>query len=161
MKFLSGTRNRSITYVVEPSRPYQDMTTGRYVYTEPLRARFEEHRFDSESDAVKTMCEMYARSVSTKENPVTAEEVRKRIENHLVTHGDFGRGDGRGIFLDNSATLSDIQLKAMGVQRKCIFMQDVGGETIQCQEFVENPESEYCKTHEAVIVAATTGASSE
>lgn len=155
MKFLSGTRNRSITYVVEPSRPYQDMTTGRYTYTEPLRAKFSEHQFDSEADSVKQMCELFARSVTQKDAPVTAEDVRKKIEKYLLDHPDFGRSDGRGIFIDNSATLSDQELRAKGVQRRCLFMQDIGGETIQCQEIVDDPDSDFCGTHEPLVVAAT------
>lgn len=158
MKFLSGTRNRSITYTVEASRPFQDMTTGRYTFTPPLRAKFKDHKFDSESPDMQAMYADYVRQVSTKDNPVTVEEVRKRVEEHLINHPDFGRGDGRGLFLDNSATLTDQELRAKGVRRRCIFMQDIGDETVQCQDYVDDPESDYCPAHEAVMVAATTAA---
>ena len=159
MKFLSGTRNRSVTYTVVPARPVMDMTTGRSSVTPALRAKFEEHKFDSDTPEMREIYADYARQLSTGDTKLTVEDVRKMVERHLTEHPDFGRADGRGLFLDNSATLTEVEMRARGAQRRCIFMQDLGDETQQCSEVVEDPDSDYCPPHEAIVLAAVAGAS--
>lgn len=158
MRFLSGAKARTCSYTVEPERVVMDMATGRAATTPALRAKFRDHRFDSEGAECLAQCEEYARQMSKPNAPVTAEEVRKRIEAHLLSHGDFGRSDGRGVFLDNTASLGEVELRARGVRRRCIFMQDVGEDTVQCGEFVESAESDYCTTHDAMMVEVVSGA---
>lgn len=165
MKFLSGARNRSITYVVRPERLITDVARGVSSKTPALRAKFKEHQFDSDTDEMKEMYRFYAQffndtTVNKKEH-IKPEEVKEMVEQHLIKHPDFGRADGRGIFLDNSATLSEQTLRAKGAQRRCIFMQDIGDQTIQCSEFVDDPESDFCPQHEALVVSAVQSASAQ
>lgn len=150
MKFLSGTRAAKMTYVVEAKRPMFDPTSGTRWFTDPLYAEFKQHKFDSEA-AQRT----YG----------WTDEQRKKVEEHLLNHQDWGRSDGRGIFLDQTATAkptSEQELveaaKARGTvpERRCLFMQDVGEDTIQCDQKIPiDQPSDYCSTHEAILEAAT------
>lgn len=142
MKFLSGARSRTACYVVEAQRQIMDMATGRSQTTPPLRAKFKDHKFDSE---------IAQRELGW------SEEQRKRVEEHLIHHPDFGRSDGRGLFYDNSATISEAELVASGARRRCVFMQDVGEETLQCAEMVDEPGVDYCSLHLPIVIAASTG----
>lgn len=155
MKFLSGARSRSATYVVFPARPIVDVTTGRSTVTTALRVAFKDHRWDSEHPSSLAMYKEYADALVLKEGrTATAEEVQEvktLVEKYLLSHNDFGRGDGRGIFLDNTDTLRANARK--NLVRRCLFMQDLGEETQQCEQQVVDPESDYCEAHKAIIEA--------
>lgn len=146
MKYLSGTRNRSITYTVEPARQITDMSSGKSQTTPAIRAKFTEHKFDS---LVAEQTENWQQiDRDRKQEPGTT---RKQVEEYLQNHQDFGRSDGRGIFLDNVASVTELELRAKGVKRRCIYMQDVGDDTIQCNDIVEDSESDYCPPHEQLV----------
>lgn len=149
MRFLSGTRSEKITYVVEAKRPQFDPTTGTRWYTRPLYAEFNKHKFNSEAGA-----RAYG----------WTEAERKQVEKHLMDHSDWGRADGRGIFMDTSVTVptSEKELQeaaiARGVipERKCLFMQDVGDDVVQCDQLISTSSpNEYCDAHMEIVMAAT------
>lgn len=157
MKFLTGTRFRSGKFTVIPARPMMDMTTGQSHVTPPLRCKVEDHKFDSASPGMMAQYEDYVTAYNVGKDPsqhLTVPDVQKKVENYLLNHPDFGRADGRGIFLDRTDTLANIELKAKGVKRRCIFVQDLGEDSIQCGEFVENPESDFCEVHEGILESA-------
>lgn len=169
MKYLSGTRSRKITYVVEPKRPMFDSTSGARWFSTPLYAEFKEHKFDSESEGMMNQYREYARAWNQAHpgSEITPEDVRKKVDKYLQNHPDWARTDGRGIFLDQTVTkvTSQAQLeesaRARGVvpERRCLFMQDVGDDTVQCDQLIpHDSEGDYCSTHEAILEAA--GASS-
>lgn len=149
MKFLSGTRAEKITYVVESKRPMFDVTSGTRWFTRPLYAEFKQHKFDSEA-AQRT----YG----------WTDEERKKVEEHLLNNPDWGRSDGRGIFHDTTATVISSEkdlieaAKQRGTvpERRCLFMQEVGEDTVQCDQKIPiDQPSDYCATHEAILEAAT------
>lgn len=157
MKLLSGSRNRSVTYVIRPAVPQRDPLTGRQTGVSPaLRAEFKEHKWDSNK----------AQQVHR-----WSDDERVMVEKYLLGHPDFGRGDGRGIFLDQTATLDpavveehEQELKraeARGAvpERRCMFMQDAGEDMVQCDATALEGK-DHCERHEAMIVASM-GATSD
>jgi hypothetical protein len=156
MKFLSGARNRSVTYTVIPSRPLLDPSTGRSMVTPAVRAVFKENRFDSAAPGAraqyreyadwKAMAEGKGRTATDKE----VDAVQMLVEKYLKGHGDFGRVDGRGLYLDNTDTMRSIEAKRQLV-RRCMFQQDLGEETVQCEQQVVDIESDYCEAHKAIV----------
>lgn len=87
MKFKFGARMRSGQFTVRPSHSIIDPISKRVEHTKPLRVHFKEHQWDS--------------VVAQKEQNWTDEE-RIECENYLKNHPDFGRVDGRGIFIDQA-----------------------------------------------------------
>ena len=87
MKFKFGARARSGQYTVRASHAIMDPITKRVEHTKPIRVHFKEHTWDSE--------------VAQKEFRWSDEE-RQEAENYLLNHPDFGKVDGRGIFIDQT-----------------------------------------------------------
>lgn len=159
MRFLSGTRNRSVTYVIVPARQITDRS-GRTFVAPAIRATFKEHRFDSASEAMqsqyKEFC-FFENQSRPDDDKLEPEMVQAQVEKHLMDHTDWGRGDGRGVFLDNSATLSMKETLARGGIRRCMFFQDLGEEgNVQCEQQVTDPEHDYCEEHQRLLEAVTT-----
>lgn len=161
MKLLSGARNRSASYTVIPERQLNDLQTGTTVTTPAVRAKFREHRLDTAGPDMQQQYREYVDWYNlgrSRDNHTSVEEVQARVEKHLMDHGDWGRGDGRGIFIDNSATIAEHQVAADKVSR-CTFIHEIVDEegvstTMQCQFEVAAPDKEFCDMHEAVVAAA-------
>lgn len=153
MRFVSGSRHRSVTYVIRPAVPQRDPLTGRQMGTHPaLRAEFKDHVFNSET-AQRT----YRWS----------DAEREEVESYLLNHPDFGRGDGRGMFLDKTATFNpraadelnnqieqDIARSALA-EKRCEFFFEAGDQMVQCDLTMPvTEESDFCEKHQGVMVAA-------
>ena len=157
IKFVSGGRARSVTYVIRPSVPERDPLTGRQIgTTKALRAEFKEHVFHSKS--------------GQRAGQWTDEE-RKAVERYLLSHPDFGRGDGRGIFLDSSGTLAqDVPQDVLPAHmqqitpdatspvpmlsgEQCQWFSEEGDETVQCSDLAMK-ESEFCALHAGMMASA-------
>lgn len=153
IRFTSGSRARSITYVVIPAVPQRDPLTGRQTgMNRALRAEFKEHKFNS---------------LSAQKAYGWSDEERVMVERHLLNHPDFGKGDGRGIFIDKSASLpqdlpdylqEEVEEPVVAAVPtfngpRCEWMEDQGDDTIQCDEQATT-ESGMCARHEAMMKAA-------
>jgi hypothetical protein len=156
VKFLSGARNRSVTYTVIPSRSHTDISTGRSFVTPAVRAVFRENRFDSAAPGARLMYKEYADWKAMSEgagrtaNQEEVDAVQMLVEQYLRQHGDFGRVDGRGLYLDNTDTMRSLEARRQLV-RRCMFQQDLGEQTVQCEQQVVDAESDYCEAHKAIV----------
>lgn len=147
MKFLSGGRNRSVTYTIRPHRANVHPITGARSEIPAIRAEFKEHQFDSEA-AAKSLGWNELDRMNGDEPGTT----RKMVEQYLLEHADWGRADGRGIFHGEMSTLQELELRAKGVVKRCIFQQDAGdGQLQMCNAEVEDPENDFCDTHQKLV----------
>lgn len=163
MRFVTGARARTLKLVVRPSRTIQDLTTGMHSQTPALRVEFKEHKWDSESEHAKQMFREYAYWTEGTKNPLTEEEVQEMVETYIQRHPDWNRGDGRGIFLDQSARQRVVTMEnqtpagesGIGNVNRCLYFQEVGSETIQCENpALANDPNQLCATHSAEEMAS-------
>lgn len=151
MNFMTGARYRSGSIVIRGERSVLDLATGQSRVIPGLRVRVHEHKIDLQAAANEggwdALDDMEGKPPGTR---------RKIVETALLKHPDFGRSDGRGIFVDSTSTMTDVQLVSRGAVKKCVYMQDLGpGEgTQQCNEAAKDAESDFCETHEAFVIAA-------
>lgn len=147
MKFLSGGKNRSITYTVRPHRIIMHPTTGQRIEVPAIRAEFKEHKFDSVAAEAALGWKDLDRLNDDK--PGT---IRKLVEKHLQEHADWGRADGRGLFFGELSTLQELELRARGATKRCVFQQDAGDGNLQmCNAEVEDQANDYCDTHQKMV----------
>lgn len=155
MKFLSGAKSRSITYVIEASRTAYDPLTQKTHVVPGLRAEFLEHEWDSEGPGALAQYRAYSQYMSDHGKPMTEAEVQEKCERYIQDHGDWGRADGRGIFFGNLGTIQELELRAKGIVKRCIFEQDAGdGKTSMCNEVVDDPTQDFCEVHQKKVEAA-------
>lgn len=134
LKFSSGARQRSATYVIRAERHVKDLTTGTVDVVPGIRVVFKEHKFDLDRAA---------------EVNGWTEEDKALIVHKLTHHQDWGASDGRGIFYDTASTRDEIAVRMRGAQRRCGWMFDIGeGDQVQCNAFIENDADDYCPTHQ-------------
>lgn len=155
LRFVSGARMRSAVYVVRPAVPERDPLTGRQIgLLPPLRAVFKEHQFSSKQAQIANRW---------------SDEERKQVEAHLLRHEDFGRGDGRGIFLDKSTSIPQVIPDYLADERpldpaaaavpvhtgeRCIWLDEQGEVTVQCSEQATDEETGFCELHAGIAAAA-------
>lgn len=155
--YVSGNRARSVTYVVVRAQDGIDPITGTRVNGKEVTIDFRDHKWDS--------------AQAQKAHQWT-DEMRKRCENYLENEGDyhpqkghlFGcpdwqRGDGTGIFLDQTLEQkffrSETELKAAlgaDLNRVCTAMKEVDDAIVQCGNPVVG-EEEYCASCAALVAS--------
>lgn len=150
MKFLSGSKNRTITYTVRPHRVVMHPTTGARVEVPAIRAEFKEHRFDSVIAAQNLGWDELDRMNGDKKGTT-----RKMVEKYLQEHQDWGRADGRGLFFGELTTIQELELRAKGAKKRCVFQQDAGdGNLTMCNNEVEDISNDYCNAHQEIVDSA-------
>lgn len=151
MEFLFGSKAESGTYVVKPSRTLLDQGTGLVTHTVPLRIKFKQHKWNSKVAQSNGEFKQYAEDYK-----ITEDEVRKLCEKHLKEHQDFGRVDGRGVFVNDSAmfvkTVDGVEVGGKFV-RICTASDDMGEDGIVPCDKPCAGEGEFCERHEALIAA--------
>lgn len=142
MKFTSGARVRFGSFTIVPSRR-QVLPDQSVVWTQPLRAEFREHRFDS---------------VQAQQRLGWTDEEREIVEKGLQKHRRFNQSGGRGIFINKlgnrpaptSAVEADAEAANFGRKLRCLhFSEDEEGNTTQCPELADPdfPEYDLCAHH--------------
>lgn len=163
MRFVTGARARSLKLVVRPSRTINDLSTGLHTQTPSLRVEFKDHKFDSDSEAAKQMYREYAYWTEQTAHPRTEEEIQEMVETYIQRHPDWNRGDGRGIFIDQSAKQRAVELagetpageSGRHAVSRCLYFQEVGSETIQCENpALDDDPNQLCATHSAEAMAS-------
>lgn len=154
MKFLSGARNRTVTYVVRPARNVYDVEKGVMVPIPGIRVKFREHKLDLNKQA-----EVEGWDEGDRAQGKPPGTTRKLVHDHLINHRDWGASDGRGIFYDTSDTLTELSLrKRSDLRKRCAFTQDAGdGRLVKCPETVppdQAQETDYCPAHRIVVEQA-------
>ena len=148
MRFITGAKVKEAVFTIVPARRQvlPDMST---IWTKPLRAVFRDHHFDSE--------------VAQKGFSWTDEE-RIKVEQGLRSHRRYRQMGGRGIFLDRTATQTQLdagaveseeRAKQRGLFRRCLYFEEKpDGTTQQCDRIVTDEEADLCPTHQDEVVGA-------
>lgn len=151
-RLVFGTRMRSGSYTVRPSRTVVDQTTGLVKNTRPIRVYFKEHQ-----------CDLDQQSEAGRWDEIDIEEgrepgwTRQMVEDYMLRHPDFGRVDGRGIFLDTRTKQPVVaEQHIVGLEgaptRVCLAFLEEGDEVRQC-DLPADGESEFCAKHMAEKLA--------
>lgn len=165
MRFVTGARARSVKYVVRPSRTINDLATGLREQTPPLRVEFKDHKWDSQSPGAQMQFEEFARWSENTRNPMTVEEVEQMVLDYIQRHPDWNRGDGTGIFADQSAQQRTVTVQASvetgrtsaQMTARCLHFKEMGGDTVQCPNPAADNVDQLCAAHAAEAETASVG----
>lgn len=148
-QFQTGARVRSGSYVIKPHRSVLDVNSGFMRDIPGLRVQIREHLIDVDAQAEAGAFDEYCHASNS-----TREEVVELIDNFLRNHRDFGRVDGRGIYISQvTKQRAPAEQGAVAVMEPlvdaklvCTFAEYVGEEVVQCEKEAEEG-SDFCAEH--------------